>query len=218
VERSSAVTIRYSFAAILILLSLGLAACGGKGQDTGTAVPETASPEVGGEPTATAGATATGPAGGFTVSGNLFESQDKGYSVRFPEGWTPDPDFLTGPGFSVDAFFATAEVGGLKPNLAVTCDTLSERTDLRGYFDKKVEIARKTAGVQPEISSLEVAGQEALMSRVERQTPSPPLVKTEVVFFGGRCAWTVDLTAPLGGQADYEGLFSDFLQSFRLLP
>jgi hypothetical protein len=217
VERSSAVTIRHALAAILFFVVLGLAACGGNGEEK-VSTPETASPEAGGQPTAVAQVTPTGPGAGYTVSGSFFESQEKGYSVNFPEGWTPDPNFLPGTDFSIDAFFAPEEVGGLKPNLAVTCDALSERTDLKAYFDRKVDIIRQTAQVEPEISSLEVAGQEALMARVERETNKPPLVKTEVVFFGGKCAWIVDLSAPLGGQTDYDALLNSFLQSFSLLP
>ena len=208
---------RHSLTAIVILLALGLAACGGEGENNGVAVPGTISPEVG-QPTAAAEATATTPAGGFTIIGDLFESQTKGYGVRFPEGWTADADYLAGTGFSVDAFFAPEEVGGVRPNVAVTCETLSEAMELRAYLDKKIEVAARTAQVEPEISSLQVAGQEALMSRFTREAAEVPLVRNEVVFFSDRCAWSVALTAPLGEETDYEELFRSILESFRLLP
>jgi hypothetical protein len=153
-----------------------------------------------------------------TITGNLFEYQDKGYSVRFPEGWTPEPNFLPAADFSVDAFFAPDEIRGIQPNIAVTCDALPEDVTLKEYFDGKVDIVRQVAQVEPEVSSREVSGQEALVSSYAREESEPPLQKTEVVFITDRCGFSIALTVPPGEGSDFQELFDDFLDSFNVLP
>ena len=201
-----AVRSRYSFAVILALLSLGLAACGDGGE---------AEPTVPGQQSPSAEGT---PLGEPTISGNLFEFQEKGYSVRFPEGWTPQPNFLPGPGLTIDAFFAPEEVQGIQPNIAVSCETLPEETTLRAYFDSKLDVVRQVVGVEPETGSRQAGGQEGLWSRFAREEAEPSLEKIEVVFITERCGWSIAMTVPLGGETDYQDVFDEFVDSFRLLP
>jgi hypothetical protein len=200
--------IRYSFAAILAFLSLTLTACAGGGE-------EIAEPAI----TAPPASPATTPrASTPTITDNLFEFQDKGYSVRFPEGWTPLPDFLPGPPLSVDAFFGPEEVKGIQPNIAVTCEQLTKRLTLKEYFDAKVDVVKQVTKAEPEITSGEVSGREALVLRFARQEKQPPLEKTEVVFVTETCGWSIALTVPYSERTSYYGLFEQFLESFRLLP
>jgi hypothetical protein len=93
------------------------------------------------------------------ITDSQFEFPDKGYSVRFPEGWTPVANFLPGPDFSVDAFFAPEEVNGLQPNIAVNCERLQEGMGLDEYFDAKVNVVKQVIRVEPEVGSREVDGQ-----------------------------------------------------------
>ncbi len=72
--------------------------------------------------------------------------------------------------------------------------------------------------VEPEVSSREVSGQEALVFRYARAAAEPRLEKTEVIFITERCGWSIALTVPFGEEADYPGLFDEFLESFHLLP
>ena len=204
---------RYSLAAILALLALGLAACGGGDEEV--AEPGTVEPGIAEQPTAAA---PPAPVATPKISGNLLESEEKGYSVRFPEGWTPVPNYLPVPGSSVDAFFAPEEVRGIQPNIAITCETLKAGVPLREYFDGKMDIVRQVAQVEPEVSSREVGGQEALVSHFAREDSGPSLERTEVVFVTETCGWSIALTMPLGEETSYEGVFDEFLDSFRLLP
>lgn len=207
---------RYWFAGILAVLALGLAACGGGNGDD--EVPE---------PTATAATTATEqptveaptvPQGTPTITGNLLEFEAKGYSVRFPEGWTPQPNFLPAPDISVDAFFAPEEIGGIQPNIAVTCEALQENVTLQEYFDAKLDIVRQVTQLEPEVSSREVSGQEALVSSYTREESDTPLQKTEVVFLTEKCGFGIALTVPAGQGGDYQQQFDEFLGSFNVLP
>ena len=201
---------RYSLAAILTFLSLTLAACAGGGK-------EVAEPTTAAQPTSAATPT---PMNTPTITDNLFEFKDKGYSVRFPQGWTPLPNYLPGPDFSIDAFFAPQEeqIAEVQPNIAVTCETLPEGMTLKDYFDREVEIVKQVTKVEPETSSREVSGQEALQLRYARETTAMPLEKTEVLFVTDRCGWNISLTAPFSNSASYHEPFEQFVNSFLLLP
>jgi hypothetical protein len=189
---------------------LGLAACGGGGGDEEAATPATTA-----EPASTPAGT-TVP--GFTVTGNLFESQTNGYKVRFPEGWTAKGDFVPASTFSIDAFFAPDVVGDVQPNIAVTCEQVPEGTTLEEYFDAKMDVVREVTQVEPEVSSREVAGEEASVSAYKREDAEPALEKTEVYFVNARCGWNVSLTVPLDRGSEYQSLFEEFLASLELVP
>jgi hypothetical protein len=200
---------RYWVVTILVFGSLGLAACGGGGRDKQVATPgiteQPASPVVG------------TPGQGFTVIDNLFEPADGGYSVQLPEGWTPEPNFLPSSGHVVDAFFAPGLVQGVQPNISVTCEELPEGAALRDYFNEKMDVEKRVAQVEPEISSREVSGREALVFRFARENTKPPLEKTEVIFITGSCGWSISLTVPYSEAASYHDLFDKFLASFTAL-
>lgn len=201
---------RFWLAIILTFLGLGLVACGGGGGDEEAATPGATAP-----PTSPAAAT---PGEGFTISDSLFESEDLGYRVQFPEGWTPRPDFVPAATFSTDAFFAPDVIEEVQPNIAVTCDQLPEGTTLEEYFEVKMEIVRQNVGVEPEVGTRELAGEEARTSRYRREEVEPPLEKAEAFFLTERCGWNISLTAPLGRADEYEDVFEEFLDSFSLLP
>jgi hypothetical protein len=200
---------RYSLVAILAFLSLILTACAGGGDE------EVTQPAITEQPTSP---TEAAPTRTPTITDNLFEFPDRGYSVRFPQGWTPMPDFLPGPGFSVDAFFGPEEIAGIKPNIAVTCEQIPEGMAPKDYFDQKVNAVRAVTQVEPEVSSREVSGQEARQLRFARQELEAPIEKTEVLFVTEKCGWSIGLTVPYGDRASYQDLLDEFLDSFRLLP
>jgi hypothetical protein len=208
--RGLAVMRRYSLVAILAVLSLSLTACAGGGDE------EVAQPGTTPQPTSSAEVT---PARTPTITDNLFEFPDGGYSVRFPEGWSPRANFLPGPGFTVDAFFAPQEVEKVQPNIAVTCEQVPEGMSLKEYSDRKVEVAKQVTKEEPEVTSREVSGQEAMQLRYTREERiAAPIEKTEVVFITDRCGWDIALTAPFSERVAYRDLFNEFLGSFSLLP
>jgi hypothetical protein len=199
---------RHWLATMVVLLALGLAACGGGGAGEPTpGAAETPAP------------TAEGTAGaeGYTITDSLFESQKNGYQARFPEGWTPRPDLVTTPGLTVDAFFGANEVEGVQPNVAVTCEELAEGTTLEDYFNGKMDIVKRVAKVEPEVSSRDVAGEKAMVAYYRREQVEAPFEKTEVYLINERCGWDISLTVPLNHGAEYQGPFEEFLDSFQFL-
>lgn len=188
---------------LLAFLSVTIAACGGGGEEAG-------------QPTSAAQGT---PMRTPVISDNQFEFLDKGYSVRFPEGWTPVANFLPGPDFSVDAFFSPEKVGGLQPNIAVNCERIERGTDLDAYFDAKVDVVKQVTKAElTEVGSREVDGREAKFYRFVRQDTDPPIERTQVFLITEKCGWDIALTAPFDDPASYHRLLEDFLDSFRLLP
>jgi hypothetical protein len=205
-------TSRYLVAAVLVLLSLGLAACGGDGAG------EEEAADSGITEVPTAAAVQPTPESEAKITGNLFEYEARGYSVSFPTGWTPEANFLPGPDFSVDAFFAPEEIRGIQPNIAVTCEAVPAGMTLQEYFDTKVDVVRQVTGAEPEVRSRTVGGQEAMVSRYERTAADQSIAKTDVVLLTERCGWDIALTAPLPEEANYVQLFDGFLDSFQFLP
>ena len=198
---------RFCIAMFLVAVSVSLVACGGGGEEAATpTVPEqTASPVTG------------TPTDAFTITGNTFESEARGYRVSFPAGWTPRPDFLPAPGIAVDAFFAPDVIDEIQPNIAVTCEELREERSVQAYFDAKMDRVRKVAQVEPETGSREVGGMEALTAHYRRENAQPPHEKTEVFLMTEGCGWNISLTVPQGRGAEYEGTFEDFLDSFSFV-
>ena len=197
----------------LVILCLAVA-CGDGGKE-----PATSTSPPPGTPQPTAVLQGTPRPTPIIVDGRL-ESPAMGYSVHIPEGWNAFPSYLPGPGFSIDAFFAPDLVEGVQPNIAVTCDQIPEGTTLtlKEYSDAKLQVARGVAQVEPDVSSGEVGGQEAVVARYKREKLEPAVEKTDVFFVTPKCGWTIALTVPLGHGSDYQGLFEEFLGSFRLLP
>ena len=192
----------------VLLLAVG---CGGG--DEAPAVPTGATPEVG-SPTPPSERTAVPTP---IITDGRLEDPAKGYSVQIPDGWVAHPDFVPAP-LSTDAFFAPNGTEGVQPNIAVLCEELPEGTTLTDLFDAKTEIVRRVAGVEPDVSTRQVGGMEAMVARYGRENANPPLHKTDVVFVSERCGWSVSLTVPFGQEAEYEPLFERFLASFTLLP
>lgn len=196
----------------LVILFLAVACGGGKEPATPTSPPP-------GTPQPTTVLQGTPQPTPVIVDGQL-ESPALGYSVHIPEGWNASPNYLPGPGFSVDAFFAPDTIAGVQPNISVTCDQVPAGTTLtlKEYSDAKLQVARDVAQVEPDVSSGKVGGQEAVVSRYKREKLQPALEKTDVIFVSPKCGWTIALTVPLGHGSDYENLFNEFLNSFALLP
>jgi hypothetical protein len=212
-RRDVSVTSRYFVAAILAIFALGLAACGGGGGEGEVAEPTAAGTVE--QPTAAPIPTAASTP---TITGNLFEYPERGYSVEFPDGWTPQPNFLPAADFSVDAFFAPDEVNGIQPNISVTCEAPPEGMSLQDYFNKKVDVIRQVVKVEPDVRSRQVSGQEAMISDYSREKDEPKLEKMEAVFITDKCAWSIAMTVPSGGGTTYQDMFNAFLDSFTLLP
>jgi hypothetical protein len=201
---------RYWVVAILVFGSLALAACGGGGSHE-----QVATPGITEQPASPVAGTSSQ---GFTLIDNVFKPADGSYSVQVPEGWTPEANFLPSSGQLVDAFFAPDVIQGVQPNISVTYEDLPEGTALNDYFNQKMDVEKRATQLEPEVSSRQVSGQDALVSLFAREATDSPLEKTEVVFITGNRGWTISLTVPYSEAASYHDLFDEFLASFTVLP
>jgi hypothetical protein len=88
---------------------------------------------------------------------------------------------------------------------------------IRECSDRKIEVLKQVIQVGPEVSSRQIADQDARVLRFTREEIGSPIEKTEVVLVSERCGWDIALTAPFGDRASYRDLFDAFLASFRFL-
>ena len=207
-------------AALMAGATVLLAACGGDNE-----APPSPSPAATTAPAATPEGTPLSrlpglptPATTPVISGSLFEYPERGYSVRFPEGWTPEPNLLAQPEIATDVFFGPQE-GEVRPNISVTCQPLPEGTTTEKYFEDKMALVDGQAGSKVEAQPAEVSGVEARRAVYSLSAQgSPTIEKVEVFFLNDRCGWSIALVTPLDRRAAFEAVLDQFLASFTLLP
>jgi hypothetical protein len=193
--------------AAIAALAVLLAACGGGGEQ----------PTPAETPVATSTATVL-PSGTPIITDNQFEYPARGYGVEIPEGWEVDSDYLTGPNYSIDAFFAPGpEEAGAKASIAVTREKPEENLTAESYLNGKMELIRELAQGEPQVSEREVGGVKATVVEYEPTTKDVQVEKTDVIFFQGTYGWTITLTVPAGERATYEGVFDSFLASYHVV-
>ena len=158
------------------------------------------------------------PAGTPIITDSQFDFPAKGYRVRIPEGWTPRPNFFLSLDLSTDGFFGPSADGGVQPNIAVTCESVTRGTTLDQYVAGKVNLVQGLSGKSLEPQPRQVAGGGAFVLEYSPQGTPPAVDRTDVIFVTEKCGWTVGLTVPAGQRAAYQTVLDEFLASFRLLP
>jgi len=198
---------------LVALISLALVACkGGDKDSTPTDFPRTtckpAQPVV--------------PSTPSDVPAGLqeYQSPGRGYRIRFPSDWKVQPNAIAVQNIAGDAFFTTAPSGKVKPNLAVSCETIPIGSTSGDFIDAKRQVILRVLGDLPDIEkTLTVDGYEAASIRYQFQqqtTPEPiKIEKVEVFFANDMGGWTIGLTAPQGTIDTYRSIFDAFVESFR---
>jgi hypothetical protein len=198
---------------ILALVSLLPVACGGDDESpTPTNVPRTTCKPA----EAVVAATPTDLPAGMAE----YQSPERGYSVRYPNDWTAQPNTIAVQNMAGDAFFTTGATTQVKPNLSVACETIPIGTTSQQFVDAKLGVLQQVLGQQPQVEkTLTVDGREASQVKygIEKvQTPEPLKVqKIEVFFADDLGGWTIALTVPQGAIDTYRAVFDAFVQSFR---
>jgi hypothetical protein len=196
-----------SLYAVLAILATLLAACGGGGEQPTPAATQVATPTV-----------TVLPSGTPIITDNQFEYPARGYGVEIPEGWEVDSDYLTGPDYAIDAFFAPEpEEAGAKASIAVTREKPEANLTAESYLNGKMEVIRELAQGEPRLSEREVGGVKATVVEYQPTTKDVQVEKTDVIFVQGTYGWTITLTVPAGKRASYEGVFDRFLASYHAL-
>jgi len=157
------------------------------------------------------------PPGTPAITDSHFDFPARGYSVEIPDGWTPDANYISGPEFATDAFFAPQAVGEVKPNISVTCAVVEAGITTDNYAQGKLELIRGLAKSEPNVSSRQVAGLSALAVEYQPQVSGVEVEKIDIIFVRGPCGWTITLTAPGGRLEEYRDIFESFLASYQVL-
>ena len=213
------VTVKKWFRMLLLSLTLPAAAallgaaCGGGGGNQATPS-ESPSSAPTSEPAAVLPTPATTP----VISGDLFQYPERGYSVRIPQGWTAEANYLASPYQAIDLF--KGPPGAVQPNISVTCYPLPAGTTPEKFFQDYTDvIAAGAGGVQVQTQPLQVSGVDAQQAvYTVHVDPTTALDKVEVFFMNSRCGWAIALVSPGGQLATFQPVLDQFLASFQLLP
>jgi len=149
-----------------------------------------------------------------------YQSPVRGYRVRLPSDWKVQPNAIAVQNIAGDAFFTTAPSGKVKPNLAVSCETIPIGSTSGDFIDAKRQVILSMLGKLPDIEkTLTVDGNEAASIKYQFQqqtTPDPiKIEKVEVFFANDLGGWTIGLTVPQGTIDTYRSIFDAFVESFR---
>jgi hypothetical protein len=172
--------------------------------------------EGGGSATPTAAAPGVTPEDPAIIDGQVFISVASGYAVEYPEGWSPDDNFLFTPQTVSDVFFAPVEGDGegAQGNIQVRCDRADGSLTAEDFIEARAAVASGFALGDVQRTPITIADVQG--ERIEYQqapTPDITVAKTDLVFFGHGCGWTVTLTQGL--DQDYRPQFDAMVATFR---
>ena len=146
-------------------------------------------------------ATATAPAAQSTpedpaiIDGQTFISVASSYRIEFPEGWTPDDNFIYAPTTVTDVFFAPVGNTPVQANVQVRCDRDLGDFTAEEYIAARRQVADGFAITEVTESAATVAGQAAVRLSYQQRPGGETVVdKTDVIFFSNGCGWTLTLT------------------------
>lgn len=143
-------------------------------------------------PTALAEVTPADPA---IIDGQIFISTASGYRVEFPQGWTPDDNFLYTPDQVIDVFFGPAGTAEVQANIQIRCDRETQGFTSEEYIAARRQVAEGFAIDQVQEQASTVAGVPAVMLTYQQRPGGTTTVdKTDVIFTGHGCGWTISLT------------------------
>jgi hypothetical protein len=202
-----------SLTLVMVAALLGTA-CGGGGGGSKATPSESPS----GAPTAGPTAVLPTPATTPVISGDLFQYPERGYSVRIPQGWTAEANYLASPYEAIDLF--KGPLGAVQPNISVTCYPLPPGTTPEKFFQDYTDVIKAgSGGAQVQTQPLQVSGVDARRADYTvHADPTTVVDKVEVFFMNSRCGWAIALVSPGGQLATYQPVLDQFLASFQLLP
>jgi hypothetical protein len=155
---------------------------------------------------------------GLLDGGNEYRSEAKGYSIRFPEGWSPEPSSVELERTSTDVFFARPSdvESGIAPTLSITKETLSTGMDveqyLRRWLDYLVPASRGMSQPEP----LEIGGLRGYLVDYEGFSRQQSVQLTAAVLVKGDAGWEIVLAVPEGRRSEYRPLLAAVLNSLTI--
>jgi len=147
-----------------------------------------------------------------------YRSEVKGYSVRFPEGWSPQPSSVDLERTSTDIFFAMPADGepGVAPTLSITKETLPSEINideyLRGWLDYLSAGSKDMSRPEP----LDIAGMQGYLIDYEGFSRQQSVQLTAAVLVKGDAGWEIVLAVPEGKRSEYRPLLAAVLSSLSI--
>jgi hypothetical protein len=205
---------RYAAVAAVAVALVGTACGGGGGGNKNASATATGSETASAKPT---------PFATPIIVGNNVTSL-KGYTVTFPDGWRPRPNFINTSDATVDAYFeqlaGAPQPGDVQANISVTCEVERGSSPEQFLSDAQTTTARLPQNKGIQTSTRPIAGKNAtvIAYRFESaQDPTAPkLDKQDIIFSNEKCDWTITTTVPEGQYDKYRAQIDGFLNSFKL--
>jgi len=149
--------------------------------------------------------------------GREYVSEAKGYSIRFPEGWSPQPSSVDLERTSTDVFFATPTKGaGIVPTLSITKETLPAGVEvdkyLRGWIDYLTPGSKGVSRPEP----LEIGGVQGYLVDYDGFSRHEPVELTAAVLVKGDAGWEIVLAVPEGKRSEYRPFLASVLNSLTI--
>jgi len=158
------------------------------------------------------------PVGSALNGGAEYRSEVKGYSVRFPEGWSPQPSSIDLERTSTDIFVAMPSDGeaGVAPTLSITKETLPADADideyLRGWLDYLGSGSKDMSRPEP----LDIGGMQGYLVDYEGFSRQKAVQLTAAVLVKGDAGWEIVLAVPEGKRSEYRPLLAAVLNSLTV--
>jgi len=155
---------------------------------------------------------------GVLDSANQYQSDVKGYSIRFPQGWSPQPSSIDLERTSTDVFYAVPGDGepGVAPTLSITRESLPSGVSIDEYLHGWLEYlgAGSKAISRPE--PLEIDGMQGYLVDYEGFSRQQSVQLTAAVLVKGDAGWEIVLAVPEGKRSEYRPLLAAVLSSLTV--
>jgi len=147
-----------------------------------------------------------------------YRSEVKGYSVRFPQGWSPQPSSVDLERTSTDVFFAMPVDGepGVAPTLSITKETLPSGMDIDEYLRGWLEYLGAGSKDISQPEPLNIGGMEGYLVDYEGFSRQQSVQLTAAVLVMGDAGWEIVLAVPEGKRSEYRPLLAAVLNSLTI--
>jgi hypothetical protein len=154
---------------------------------------------------------------GVLSDSNEYHSDVKGYSIRFPRDWTPNPTSVDLEKTSTDVFYALDEKdAGVAPTLSITREVVAPGVTTEDYLDSWVSYLDKGWSGVSKPEAIDIGGTRAYLVDYEGFSHQSAVQLTSVVLVEGQEGWELVLAVPEGERSQFRPLLAAVLASLTI--
>jgi len=144
-----------------------------------------------------------------------YQSDVKGYSIRFPQGWSPQPSSVDLERTSTDVFYALPSDGepGVAPTLSITKESLPSGVSADEYLSGWLEYLGAGSKAISVPEPLEIGGMQGYLVDYEGFSRQRSVQLTAAVLVKGDAGWEIVLAVPDGKRSEYRPVLAAVLGS-----